>query len=67
MAIVADRAGVGTLDKPLTKHNRENAGNPNGVLTPQYSGEIILDTTNAVLYQAQDLSNDSWVQGVRVV
>lgn len=67
MATVPDKAGVGTLDKTLVKHNRTNAGSPAGVLTPQYSGEIVLDTTNNVLWQAQGLANDTWVQGVKVL
>ena len=62
MATVMNKADPGAaLDKALTKYNRENAGNPNGSLTPQFSGEIVLDTTYQVLWQAQDTSNNSWV------
>jgi len=67
MAIVTDRAGVATLDKPLTSENRSNAGTPLASVTPQYAGEIILDTTNGKLYQAQTLLNSGWVEGIRVV
>lgn len=62
MATVADLAGIGTLDPPLTKQNRTNAGDPNGTLTPQFSGEIILDTTGKKLWQAQTLLNSGWVE-----
>jgi hypothetical protein len=51
---------TGAVDKPLTSANRSNAGNPNGSLTPQFSGEIIHDTTNQVLWQAQGLTNALW-------
>ncbi|MCI0557525.1 MAG: hypothetical protein MN733_03440 [Nitrososphaera sp.] len=62
MPTVVNKAEPGTpLDKPLTKHNRTNAGDPNGSLTPQYSGEIVLDTTNKKLWQAQTLLNTDWV------
>lgn len=68
MAIVADSSGNNPyIDKPLTKHNRVNAGDPNGALTPQYSGEIILDSTNKKLWQAQSIANSTWVEAVRIV
>jgi hypothetical protein len=61
MAIVPDRAGVTELDKPWTTFNRKNAGEPNGTLVPQYSGEIVMDTTNNVLWKAMAPTNDCWV------
>lgn len=61
MAIVADLAGVTQLDKPWTTFNRKNAGEPNSTVVPQYAGEIILDTTNNVLWKAMAPTNDSWV------
>jgi len=67
MAIVADLSGIATLDKPLTTENRSNAGTPLASVTPQFAGEIILDTTNGKLYQAQTLLNSGWGEGVRVV
>ena len=67
MATVVDRAGQApTLDKTLVDPNRFNAGDPNGVLTPQFSGEIILDTTNKKLWQAQTLNNAHWVPIARL-
>ena len=67
MAIVADRAGVATLDKPLTSENRSNSGDPNGSLTPEFAGELVLDITNKKIWQAQTLLNTGWVEGIRVV
>lgn len=50
------------VDSPLTKFNRENAGNPNGALTPQFVGEIIFDTTNDLRWRAADATNSNWYQ-----
>jgi len=63
MATVPDLSGNSPLDKTLVKYNREVAGNPNetGPLTPEFSGEIVHDTTNDMLWQAQDTSSNSWV------
>jgi hypothetical protein len=61
MARVADLSGNNPTDKSFDYPNRENAGEPNGSVTPQYAGEIILDTTNNTLWKAVDASNDSWV------
>lgn len=72
MATVANKdggwvAGANrTTDYTLVSANRENGGDPNGVLTPLFSGEIILDTSTKKLWQAQDQTNDSWVEAVRV-
>lgn len=64
MAIVADRSG-NTLaptgvDRPYTTPNRKNAGSPVGSLTPQYSGEVVLDSTTGDLWFATDLTNTGW-------
>jgi len=40
--------------------NRTNAGNPNGVLTPQNRGERVWDTTNSREFVATGLTNTSW-------
>ena len=61
MAIVADLSGNGPTDRPYCTHNRSNAGNPNAALTPQYVGEIVLDTTNNDRWQAKTLLNSGWV------
>ena len=68
MAIVRNAAdgGTGTLDSSYCSPNRGNAGEPNGVLTPLYAGEIILDITNNCLWKSCPLaggilSNQSWV------
>lgn len=62
MAIVVNKArpDEGT-DRPYETHNRVNAGDPNGTLTPQYSGEIVLDTTTKCLWKAQGTANNTWV------
>ena len=61
MAIVANLAGTTPRDVPWTTWNRRNAGEPNATIVPQYAGEIILDTTNNVLWKAMGITNDSWV------
>lgn len=62
MATVPNKADFAApIDEPLTKHNRTVAADPNGSVTPLFSGEIVLDTTSKQLWQAQDLSNTSWV------
>lgn len=60
MATVANKAG-GVTDKSFSTHNRTNAGAPNGTLTPEYAGEIVLDTTNHVRWRAIGTSNASWI------
>lgn len=61
MAIVADRSGNNPTDKSFTYQNRTNAGEPNGLLAPEFAGEIVLDTTNNALWKATSLVNTSWV------
>jgi len=61
MAIVANRAGHGVIDKPLTTHNRTVTAEPNGVTTPQFAGEIVLDTANNMYWKAVTLLNTGWI------
>lgn len=61
MAIVADLSTNNPTDKSFTHPNRTNAGEPNASLTPQYAGEIVLDTTNNLLWKAITTTNTSWV------
>lgn len=70
MAIVANKDGLGgagpgaftnATDRPYASPNRTNAGTPQSVLTPMYSGEIVQDITNNVFYYAMGTSNTSWV------
>jgi len=61
MAIVPDRAGITQLDVPWTTWNRKIAAEPNGSVLPQYAGEIVIDTTNNVLWKAMGVTNDVWV------
>lgn len=62
MAIVANRAMQenGVVDKSYCTYNRTNAGTPNAVLTPEYAGEIVFDTTNKVRWKATTLANSGW-------
>ena len=63
MAIVINKAQVQDplIDKPWHTYNRTAAASPNGVLTPQYAGEIVFDTTNKVLWRAIGLLNSEWI------
>lgn len=62
MATVPDKAvGGGPIDKSLVDPTRTTAGNPNSSLTPMFGGEIVLDTTNNVLWRATSMTNTSWV------
>lgn len=61
MAIVVDRSGNNPLDEPWTTFNRKIAGEPNGAAVPLYAGEIVMDTTNNVLWKAMSTTNDCWV------
>lgn len=61
MPTVPDLAGIGTTDYSYVDVNRVTAADPNGALTPLFSGEIVLATTPKSLYQAQTLANTSWV------
>jgi hypothetical protein len=61
MAIVADKSGNTPTDKPHDSPNRKIAGSPVGVTTPQYSGEIVLDTTTGSTWYATDLTTTGWV------
>ena len=62
MAIVPNLARqTGFKDQNFCSHSRENAGEPNGVLTPAFAGEIVLDTTNNCYWKAVGITNTSWV------
>ncbi len=66
MAEVADLsgnlpAGVFGADNKLSKPTRSNAGTPVGSLTPAFSGEVVLDTTNRLLWRGTGTSaNTQW-------
>lgn len=67
MAIVLNLARPSEpVDQKFQSFNRTNAGSPNtvGPLTPQYAGELVLDTTNAVYWMAMSPANNSWVQNI---
>lgn len=61
MAIVRELAGNQPTDESFVHPNRINAGEPNSSLTPQFAGEIVLDTTNNALWKAITTTNTSWV------
>ncbi|CAB4163625.1 hypothetical protein UFOVP810_37 [uncultured Caudovirales phage] len=48
-------------DTKLSSVNRQNAGTPISVLTPLYSGELVLDTLQSQLYMGTGTANTSWV------
>lgn len=61
MAIVVNKARPGdAVDKSFCTFNRSMAGTPNAVLTPQYIGEIVWDTTNKVRWQAVAATSADW-------
>lgn len=60
MAIVEDKSGNNVTDKSFNSYNRTSAGEPNGSLTPEYAGEIVLDTTNNCLWKAVGVANNTW-------
>jgi hypothetical protein len=49
------------VDRNYSEANRNNAGTPVGSVTPQYTGEIVLDTTNRVLWIATGPANTDWM------
>lgn len=61
MAVAEDKSGNSLTDKPFDSPNRVVVGEPNGTTTPQYAGEIILDTTNNCLWKAVTTNISSWV------
>jgi hypothetical protein len=67
MATVRDLSGNtppntnGQVDKKYETPNRSNAGTPVAALTPQYSGEIVLDTTNRQLWYAFGTGTNDWM------
>lgn len=61
MATVADKAFAADKYPSFVNPNRTNAGEPNGTITPQFCGEIILDTTNNTIWKALTTANNSWV------
>lgn len=61
MAIVKNKAYSGAFTDPsFCSPNRTNAGSPAGTITPQYAGEIIMDTTNNVRWKAHGVGSNSW-------
>ena len=62
MAIVANLGNAfEPIDKSFCTWNRKNAGAPGGSVTPQYLGEIVLDTTNNTNWKAVGPVNTDWV------
>jgi hypothetical protein len=62
MAIVANKGIMGyPLDPSYSTYTRTNAGEPNGGVTPAFVGEMILDTTNNILWKSLSAANSSWV------
>ncbi len=72
MAVVADLSGnfsaslLHGVDQNLAKPNRNVTGSPINSVVPQFPGELVQDTTNAVIYRATGLTNSSWTAVVLV-
>ncbi len=69
MAIVPDLSGYvhpalharGTaVDRKLADANRTISGSPLGSVTPQYTGERVLDSVGYQLWAATDLTVNGW-------
>jgi hypothetical protein len=57
-----DRTDGARLDRSFCIPNRNNAGTPVGALTPQFSGELVLDTTNGIVYKGMGTTaNTQWM------
>lgn len=65
MATVQERSRNTPLDKKYAHPNRNNAGTPIGSLTPEYTNELILDTTNQRYYKAIGRTNNDWLYVVK--
>lgn len=62
MAIVANKGNLTEpIDPSYCSYTRTNAGEPNGSVTPAFVGEMILDTTNNILWKSLSSANSSWV------
>lgn len=79
MAIVADLSGNSPVsfqmakaaaardtDYKLESVNRTRAGTPIGNFTPQYSGEMVRDSTNRLLWVAVGTTNADWVPAAKL-
>lgn len=47
-------------DNSYDKVQRNNAGSPVGSVTPAYVGELIVDTTNFIVWRANGTANTAW-------
>lgn len=62
MAIVENKAAPDiSTDPSYCTYTRTNAGEPNGSVTPAFVGEMVLDTTNNILWKSLSAANTSWV------
>lgn len=62
MPIVENKATPGVAaDRPYCTYSRTTTLEPNAVLTPQFAGEIVLDTGDNCLWQAKGIANTTWV------
>lgn len=62
MATVKDLSGNNlVIDNKFSAYNRVSAGEPNGLITPLYGGEIVLDTTQNALWEAVGTAINAWV------
>jgi len=66
MAIVPDASGNspigGAIDQRLSSPNRTVTQDPNGAVTPGYTGEIVVDTVNEITYRSRGTANTDWIR-----
>lgn len=72
MAIVRDASGLTfgdgrSVDRPLSTPNRNFSASPVGTQTPQYTGELVQDTSTGQLWQAGNLTSAGWIAVTKVV
>lgn len=63
MSTVANKAVPGSIvDPSFCTHGRVVTADPNGTTTPEFAGEIVLDTTGKKRWIAKAMTNTSWVE-----
>lgn len=70
MPTVANKADNGgsipnftqSTDNKLEQPSRNNAGTPVAALTPAFPGELVMDTTNGILYRGVGTTNTNWMR-----
>lgn len=61
MPVLVDLSGNNPRTGLLSTPNRSNAGSPVSALTPQFPGELVVDTTNRLLWRACGTTTTDWM------